>query len=235
MDEAAKDRIDASFNQAVGVFATVKALNGVISLVQGTEVGPPGVTISIGEILDPINDLVERFSWIMLASLASLGIQKILMNMVVVNGFQLLLIFSLVVSNILYFLKSRKNINGQNLFFRFTVLLVFLRLSIPFMAMSNEYVYINFVKQDYNVEQSKLIVDKAKNDFSRFDDSKASYFSTDYYKQKIVEYQKVASDASNHIVDLIIVFVFQTMLFPLIFLLFLYKIAISFSRSFHIP
>src|SRR5660397_82253 len=82
INENANIRLDSSFKQALAVFATAKGLNAVISLVQGTEVGPPGVTISIGEILDPINDLVERFSWIMLASLTSLGIQKIMMNIV---------------------------------------------------------------------------------------------------------------------------------------------------------
>ena len=235
LDSNANSRIDSSFKQALGVFATTKALNGVISLVQGTEVGPPGVTISIGEILDPINDLVERFSWIMLASLTSLGIQKILMNIVVFKGFEILLIFSLVVSNILLFLKQKKHQQNKNLFFRFTILLIFLRFSIPFMAMSNEYVYINFVKQEYNIEQSQRVINSAKNDISKFDDKKASYFSTDYYKNKMHEFEIVASDAADHIVDLIIVFIFQTMLFPILFLWFLYKIIISFSRSFHNP
>jgi len=228
LDSEANHTIDSSFKQALGVFATVKALNGVISLVQGTEVGPPGVTISIGEILDPINDLVERFSWIMLASLTSLGIQKILMNIVVFNGFEILLIISLIISNILLFFKPKKYLKGKMIFFKFTILLIFLRFSMPFMAMSNEYVYINFVKPNYNIEKSEKIITNAKNDISTFDGKKASYFSTDYYKNKISEFRLTASEASNHIVDLVIVFIFQTMLFPIVFLLFLYKLFLSF-------
>ena len=229
LDANANSRIDSSFKQALGVFATTKALNGIISLVQGTEVGPPGVTISIGEILDPINDLVERFSWIMLASLTSLGIQKILMNIVVFNAFEILLIFSLIVSNILLIFKSKEYTKSKNIFFKFTILLIFLRFSIPFMAMSNEYVYINFIQNDYNIEQSQKVLISAKNDISKFDDKKASYFSTDYYKNKMQEFEAVASDAADHIVDLIIVFVFQTMLFPIIFLFFLYKLILKIS------
>ena len=38
-----------------------------------------GVTLSIGELLDPFNDMVERFSWVMLLTSVSLGIQKILL------------------------------------------------------------------------------------------------------------------------------------------------------------
>ena len=235
LDINAKSKIDSSFKQALGVFATAKALNGVISLVQGTEIGPPGVTISIGEVLDPINDLVERFSWIMLASLTSLGIQKILMNIVVFKGFEILLLFSLAISNILLFFKLKKYQLSKKLFFKFTILLIFLRFSIPFMAMANEYVYINFVTQEYNIEQSQRAIISAKNDISKFDNKKASYFSTDYYKKKMGEFKIAASDAGDHIVDLIIIFIFQTMLFPILFLWFLYRLLIFFSRSFHNP
>lgn len=235
LDSVAYDRIDSSFNQALGVFATAKALNGVISLVQGTEVGPPGVTITIGEILDPINDLVERFSWIMLASLSSLGIQKILMNIVVFNGFEILLIVSLLVSNLLLYVQQKRYKKNKIIFFKFTILLIFLRFSIPFMAMSNEFVYINFVKQDYNIEQSKNVISSAEVNIGKFNYKWYSFFDVEYYKQKKSELSKIASDAADHIVDLIIVFIFQTMFFPIVFLWFLYRIIISFLKSFHNP
>jgi len=234
IDLKANERLDSSFKQALGVFATVKALNGVISLVQGTEVGPPGVTISIGEILDPINDLVERFSWVMLASLTSLGIQKILMNVVVFKGFEVLLILSLLVVNILMFVKQKKYTSMKNIFFQFTILLVFLRFSIPFMAMSNEYIYTNFIQQNYSIEQSEKSILTAKEDINTFDYKWYSIFDADYYKQKKQQLEKLASDASDHIVELIIVFIFQTMLFPLLFLWGFYKIFTSFLKSFEI-
>lgn len=228
IDDNANARLDTSFKQALGVFATAKALNAVVSLVQGTEVGPPGVTITIGEVLDPINDLVERFSWIMLASLTSLGIQKILMNVLVYyNGFDILLFTSLVISNFVYFFKLKKYTRQKNFFFKFTILLIFIRFSIPFMSLANEYVYVNFVKQDYSIELSQKVVNSAKDGISQFNDKKASYFSTKYYKNKIAQFQKLATNAGDHIVDLIIIFVFQTILFPLLFLFALYKFVVQ--------
>lgn len=224
INENANTRLDSSFKQALAVFATAKGLNAVISLVQGTEVGPPGVTISIGEILDPINDLVERFSWIMLASLTSLGIQKIMMNIVTCNGFDILLIASLVIANFLYFFKLEKISKEKKLFYKVTIILIFLRFSIPFMTMANEYVYVNFVKQDYNIEVSQSMVNSAKEGFSKFDEKESSLFSTDYYQQKMSEFEKLSSEAGDHIVDLIIIFIFQTILFPIIFLYFLYRL-----------
>ena len=65
-------------------FGLARALNGAISVIQGTELElhPAGVGVSFapGQLIDPINDLVERFSWLMLASSTSLGVQKILMS-----------------------------------------------------------------------------------------------------------------------------------------------------------
>lgn len=51
-------------------------------MAQGTEIAVQpigvGVTISVGQILDPLNDLVERFSWLALVASASLGTQMLL-------------------------------------------------------------------------------------------------------------------------------------------------------------
>ena len=77
--------VDTAFKRAAAGFAIARGLNGVISVAQGTEfaVQPAGVGVSFtpGEILDPVNDLVERFSWIMLLATSSLGIQKVLLSM----------------------------------------------------------------------------------------------------------------------------------------------------------
>ncbi|WP_024954836.1 hypothetical protein [Sulfurospirillum arcachonense] len=223
IDEKTDSRIDISFKQAVSVFASAKALNAAISLVQGTEVGPPGVTITIGEVLDPINDLVEQFSWVMLASLTSLGIQKILMNIVTCNGFDIVLICILFMANVVYFYKDK--LKGR-LFFKFTFVLIFLRFSIPFMSYANEYVYVNFVEQEYSVKVSQNIVHNAKEKIDKFDDSKASYFSSSYYKKKLLDFERLIESTGQHIVDLIIIFLFQTILFPLLFLFVLYKFVI---------
>jgi len=68
--------------RAFATWAVARGLNGVISVAQGTEVAIQpvgvGVTITAGEILDPLNDLVERFSELALVATASLGLQLLL-------------------------------------------------------------------------------------------------------------------------------------------------------------
>lgn len=82
LDRQASDRADALLTRALTTYAVARSLNGVISVAQGTEIAVQpvgvGVTITAGEILDPLNDLIERFSWLVLMASASLGVQLVL-------------------------------------------------------------------------------------------------------------------------------------------------------------
>lgn len=73
-----------AFRYALIIFAAARALDGAISLAQGTEIALQpvgvGVTVSAGELLDPINDLVEQFSSLMLIATTSLGLQDMLLR-----------------------------------------------------------------------------------------------------------------------------------------------------------
>ena len=85
LDQAARDRIDVSFKKAIATYAVARSLNAVISVAQGTELAVQpvgiGVSLSVGQILDPLNDLIERFSWLVLLALASLGSQLLMMEL----------------------------------------------------------------------------------------------------------------------------------------------------------
>ena len=84
MDRRAAEDYEQLFQRAFVTFALARTINGVISVVQGTEVALQpagiGVTLTPGEILDPVNDLVERFSWIMMGATISLGVQNVLLE-----------------------------------------------------------------------------------------------------------------------------------------------------------
>lgn len=82
MERLANETLQPTFERALLTAAIARGLNGVISVAQGTEIAIQpvgvGVTITAGQILDPLNDLVERFSWLALAASASLGTQMLL-------------------------------------------------------------------------------------------------------------------------------------------------------------
>jgi hypothetical protein len=82
LETSAETALQSTLSRALVTAAVARGLNGVISVAQGTELAIQplgiGVTISAGQILDPLNDLVERFSWLALAASASLGTQMLL-------------------------------------------------------------------------------------------------------------------------------------------------------------
>lgn len=84
LDDAGAAYVDGGIKRALLTFATARTINGLISVVQGTEVvvQPAGVgmTLTPGQILDPINDLVESFSSMMLLAATSLGVQRVLLE-----------------------------------------------------------------------------------------------------------------------------------------------------------
>ena len=84
LDNRAQGQLEISFENALTTFAVARGINAVISVVQGTEVaiepGGLGVILTPGEILDPANDLIERFSWVVLAAGTSIGAQIILLK-----------------------------------------------------------------------------------------------------------------------------------------------------------
>ena len=78
-DDTAESYADEALKRALVTFAAARTLNGVISVVQSTEVGV-GVTVAVGQILDPVNDLIERFSGVMLVAASSLGLQNVMLG-----------------------------------------------------------------------------------------------------------------------------------------------------------
>ena len=95
VDSASRDYGEQAFKRALLTFAVARTLNGVISVAQGTEVaiepGGVGVNFTVGQVLDPINDLVERFSAVMLVATSSLGLQNVLLRISGWWGLSLLL------------------------------------------------------------------------------------------------------------------------------------------------
>ncbi|MHA7815838.1 MAG: hypothetical protein ACX93N_05135 [Pseudohaliea sp.] len=91
LDRPADAYLDAALLGAGAIYATARAINGLVSVLQGTELSVPLLSFTIGEFLDPVNDLVERFSAMMMLALGSLALQKVLFTLVTDRLFNALL------------------------------------------------------------------------------------------------------------------------------------------------
>ena len=244
LDTSSKKYIDKAFTRAIVTFGIAKTLNGVISVAQGTEVAiqPAGIGINLtpGQILDPINDLVERFSWIMLLSSTSLGIQKVFLTMSIWPSFNYILIFSLLLS--LFFLFSKKFNYLRVLVLRTTMILIVLRFAVPIAGLASQGVYHVFLENEYITSTKKL--ESASDEIGQLNENEAfnqpnvrkkSVWESakDFYNstsemldinKKIEKYKEAATETTHHIVNLIVVFLFQTLIIPLSFIFLLYAL-----------
>lgn len=244
LDKLGRDYLDSAFERSLLSFAVARGLNGVLSVAQGTEfaIQPAGVGINFtpGEILDPVNDLVERFSWVMLLSSSSLGMQKVLLSM----SSWVWLTIGLSVVAFVYLAslwrQSTSSIVGRKYLSRFLVLLMILRFSVPGVALLNEWVFDQFLHQQYSTASSELkkvsdeiasINNESKslsksqhlpNEDLGFLEQAARLYNTALeqvdFDKRLERYKKAAEEVSENTINLIVVFVLQTILLPLLFL-----------------
>jgi hypothetical protein len=241
VDERAATDYQQVFQRAFVTFALARTINGVISVLQGTEIALQpagvGVTLTPGEILDPVNDLVERFSWIMMGATISLGVQNVLLDISAWWVIQAL------VSLLAAWLLIRVWYPGQGarlnrvLFRRVFPLLLFVRFAVPVMLISNDLLYQQFLEQRY--EQSTEIVSDAGKELEQIqaevkaeseqgDEASGMLDSITRAWSNTVEamdltgrLQRIrdrAADVIEHLIQLSVVFVLQTAILPVAFL-----------------
>ena len=242
MDQRAAEDYEQLFQRAFVTFALARTINGVISVVQGTEVALQpagvGVTLTPGEILDPVNDLVERFSWIMMGATISLGVQNVLLDVSawwVIQG---------LVTALAAWLLIRLWYPGQGsqlyriLFKRIFPLLLFIRFAVPVMLIANDLLYQEFLEQRF--ERSTAIITEAGKEFEQIEaeankestqddddgmlDSLTRAWSSTInsvdLSGRLQRMQAQATVVIEHLIQLSVVFVLQTALLPVVFLWF---------------
>jgi len=160
-DTLAEKYIDNAFQRALATFAVARGTNAVISALQGTELAfepvGVGVTTTPGELLDPINDLIERFSWVMLLATASLGIQKILAAASMSLTLQVAVIGSVAIGVLLVWLpKLIPSVAWRSFLLRLIALTLFVRFAVPGISLLNHAAYEAFLSKSYEISLKKL-------------------------------------------------------------------------------
>lgn len=239
-DKKGSKYLNETIGRAVYTFAIVRGINGVISVIQGTNiaVSPAGVGVqfAVGEVLDPVNDLVERFSWVMLMSSISLGVQKVLMEIGIWLGFKILLSFSMLILFIGIWMPQISGWDVKIWAYKLALISVVIRFCIPAVSVVSESTYHLFLKKQYDesiVSLEKVnreikdtgLADESKNESESYLDAlKKMYENTKEtvdIRSKILFLKDKISDYANYTVNLIIVFVIQTIIIPLFVLWFL--------------
>lgn len=256
LDQRAESYVEKTMVRAAYTFAIVRGLNGMISVIQGTEiaVSPAGIglRLSIGEVLDPINDLAERFSWVMLVSTTSLGVQRILMEMGDWLGLRVLLTMAMILFAASIWKRGWGFVDLRSIAVRLVMLALAARLFIPAVALVSEAIYDRFLNLHYLEATTTLtrINDELKQAVPTVQENPDSSGS----KSTLQELRRWMAETKNLLdirakidllgvklerftedtVRLMVVFLFQTIVIPFIMLWLLAKI-VSFRITPAIP
>jgi hypothetical protein len=241
LDETGKRYFSQGIERSVYVYAMVRGINGVISVLQDTEISisPAGIglNLAVGEILDPVNDLVERFSWVMLISIASFGIQKILMDIGTWFGFRFILSLSMVMIAAGVWVRKNEYVDLRSWGYRLALLSLIIRFGIPASAWMSEQVYTLFLEDQYNeavqslelvsrnieaIEPSSAGPTRPSDDGGPLIDRLKRLFETTSdaanIREKLAELKDILADSADYITKLIVVFLFETVVLPIFML-----------------
>lgn len=252
LDYHGEQYTDQALKRSLVAFAVARGLNGLISVAQEAEIAmqPAGVglTLSPGEILDPINDLIERFSVVMLITASAIGVQKLLLAMGAWSLFNLFIIGFWVFTAFYLLLKHHKKREAHPFVLKLALFLVLVRFATPLMALGSEALYQGFLAEDYQVasaglEQTENQIrqntpdeDELQEELSALEKTKR-WFSEAAdqldVKKQIAAYQAAAEQASQSVIQLITIFIVQNILFPLLFLFLFIKLGKSLINKRH--
>ena len=250
--------IDQSLKNAGAAFLLARGFNAVVSVFQESELqlepAGVGVSLALGQALDPINDLVERFSWVMLASLTSLGIQKFLIEITPFLSIQVLLLLALSALLAGLWQTNRSPIDLSQIGRILLLSAIVLRCAVPAMAFLNHQVYVTFLAERHDQSVARLDRSTRMLESYALDDtaeqvgaqqegdsagdrqgwfghaqetlSQAIEQGKVFFdvKTKFAAVKRLTQEMVDTVIDLIVVFTLNTIVLPLIFLWGIFKL-----------
>ena len=245
LDLPASESLDAGTKRAFLTFASARGLNAAISFLQGTEItAGAGITatISVGQVLDPVNDLVEQFAEMMLLATVSFGVQEILLTMGRDGAVKIAL--TVIFGGCILWLAAGRSLPR---WLRAVLILgLMFRFAIPMATVGTEFVFRHFLEQDYQASEAAIAdttssVKAVTEDLAAEREAGESTQADEGWWQRrwgqmkdlvenvnvgarIDELQASVSGVAENVVRLIVVFLLQTLVFPVAILWTLYTV-----------
>lgn len=247
LDVTAQSQIEAGLKRALTTYAIARTINGVISVVQETGVsvqpGGIGMTFAPGQFLDPLNDLVEQLSSVMLAVCVSFGIQLILLHI----GGSALVSAALTLGVLAGAYRLWRKRPVPRWASRLLVAMLLVRFAVPLAAIATELTYSLTMAGEYREAQSQLEATSGKvkqgsstGDAERKPGASEAPGFWDFLKTipkwsdttspdvpergKIEQIKAWLDGAVEHMLRLVAIFVVHTVLLPLAFMALLGKL-----------
>ena len=237
-DGVSDDYADQALKRALVTFAVARSLNGVISVAQGTEVavepGGVGVNLTVGQILDPINDLIEQFSSVMLVAASSLGLQRILLGMAGWWGVTAVLALAAIALGVATWWPGNKGSRFVTVAAKVFFVTAFLRFALPLLIIATHVIFSTFLQSEHDA--ATAVLEATSSEIETFNEEESAPADEDASFMESIgnmidssmrrldvpgrldRLKDSASQASEQIINLIVIFVLQTIILPLAFL-----------------
>jgi hypothetical protein len=240
---------DTYFREAItkgGVaYATCRVINASVSIVKESslqlEPAGVGVSLAVGQVLDPIDDLTERLSDVLVTAITSLGVQKLVYEISVSIAPPILSVFLFAVSFLSLFEFDRLKF-FQKTILRFTILIVIARFCLPISSLANDFLNNHFFNDRISTANTQLSV--VSSELTRVKDFSLPEIdgvlgtianSASFLKQKARELNNALVSTVSNMGDLIEnllkltflyvgIFLIQVIVLPLLAFIFLIKI-----------
>ncbi len=242
LDERARIETEQALETTLISYALARTLNGVISVAQGTEIAfqpaGVGVVLTAGEILDPLNDLVERFSWIVLLAASSLAMQLLIGEILTTTLLNLITTVAASASVVLYWKPSIVSAAVRQFVLRATALLLTFRFTVVLAGFAMSFIGSQYLDEREQVAieylsatQTAIEISDGRERSSRVDsgglldqldsfiESQKESFDID---RRLDRLQRQIESAINEVISLIVIYLLKTLLVPLATLAVLY-------------
>ena len=233
LDASATAKIEAGTVRAVATYAAARALNAGIAAVMSTTVavqpGGVGMTFAPAQALVPLERLVEQFSDLMLVAVVSFGVQRVFIEI----GSTPLVSVLLTVAAAIVGLRVGWSGSVPSRISKILLALVLIRFAMPLAVVGSEVGFEHFLRHDYEVGHA-MVEDASKGEFlltTAATQAKSSVglyarikgwmhisqlpTNLDDYIEKMLA---AAKGVVSQLVNLIVVFLLQTLVLPLLLL-----------------
>ncbi len=245
LDSTADSYFKDSISKAGVSYGVCRIINATVSIIKesSVELEPAGVGLSlaVGQAVDPINDMVERLSNVLVMSITSLGVQELTYEISVTLAPQILAFFLFALSILIWF-KNDRVFRLQKITMGMIIVVSIARFCLPVSSIANEFLQDNFFEQ--KIKEANVELARGTADLDKLKDVSLPKYvgiletienSASYLKQKSIDYKNaitITIENRDVIVENLLkltflylgIFVIQVLLLPLCVFWFLVKI-----------
>jgi len=204
-------KTDAYFEEAISkagvTYATCRIINASVSIIKDSDLqlepGGVGISLAIGQVLDPIDDMTERLSDVLVTAITSLGIQKLAYEISVSLAPPILSICLFILSVFVWF-KNERLKSFQKTILRFAILVIIARFCLPMSSVANKLVHEHFFSGKISEAKKELALsfaglDKLKQFSLPETDGILGTIknSTSFLKEKSIEFKNALKAMAN--------------------------------------